>query len=58
MFLFLQTTWGGKAENVHAAQQVFFARAKANSEAALGHYKGGVGGASAQQDLHVKNYVY
>jgi len=52
------TAWGGKAENVHAAQQVFFARAKANSEASVGQYKGGVGGASAKQDLHVKNYVY
>jgi len=31
-------TWGGQAENLPAAQEVLFARAKANSEATLGTY--------------------
>jgi fructose-bisphosphate aldolase class I len=31
-------TWGGQAENLPAAQEVFFARAKANGEATLGAY--------------------
>ena len=30
--------WGGKADNLEAAQQAFFERAKANGEAALGTY--------------------
>lgn len=50
--------WAGKPENVAAAQQAFLARAKANSEASLGKYAGGAGGAAAQQSLYVKNYVY
>jgi len=52
------TTWGGKPENVAAAQKAFYERAAANSAAALGKYGGGAGGASAATDLHVKNYVY
>ncbi len=31
-------TWGGQAENLPAAQEALFARAKANSEATLGTY--------------------
>jgi len=31
-------TWGGQAENLPAAQEVFFTRAKANGEATLGAY--------------------
>ncbi len=31
-------TWGGQAKNLPAAQEVFFARAKANGEATLGAY--------------------
>ena len=30
--------WGGKADNLEAAQQAFFERAKANGEATLGTY--------------------
>jgi len=40
--------WSGKPENVKAAQDVFFARAKGNSEATLGKYTGGAGGADAE----------
>jgi fructose-bisphosphate aldolase class I len=47
--------WLGKPENVKAAQDVFFARCKANSEATLGKYAGGTG---STESLHVKSYVY
>lgn len=52
------STWKGQADNVAAAQAVFTARAKANSEATLGTYQGGVGGGAASESLHVKGYVY
>jgi len=52
------TAWGGKAENVGAAQKVFLDRARANSEAQLGKYGGGAGGDAAQASLHQKGYVY
>jgi len=51
-------TWLGKEENVGKAQAVFFARAKGNSEATLGKYTGGAGGADASESLHVKDYKY
>jgi len=51
-------TWEGKAENVKKAQDVFLARAKANSEATMGKYAGGAGGEGASESLHVKSYVY
>jgi len=50
--------WLGSADQTKAAQEAFFARAKACGEAALGQYKGGAGGAAATADLHVKNYTY
>lgn len=54
----LQATWKGEAGNVAAAQAVFFARAKACSEAASGKYVSAGGDAHASESLHVKNYVY
>lgn len=50
--------WQGKVENVGAAQVALLARAKANSEAQLGKYAGGAGGAAAADSLHVSNYSY
>lgn len=50
--------WGGKAENIPTAQKALLMRAKANSEAQLGKYAGGAGGAAADQSLHVANYSY
>nr|AAB61592.1 fructose-biphosphate aldolase [Mesembryanthemum crystallinum] len=50
--------WSGKEENVEKAQAVFLARAKGNSEATLGKYQGGAGGADASESLHVKDYKY
>merc|ERR1712238_512124 len=50
-------TWDGKKENVKAAQDQLFARAKANSEASKGEYTPG-SQPSMQESLYVKNYVY
>ncbi|XP_010424793.1 PREDICTED: fructose-bisphosphate aldolase 6, cytosolic-like [Camelina sativa] len=51
--------WGGKEENVDKAQKAFLARAKANSEATLGAYKGDAQlGDGASESLHVKDYKY
>ncbi|XP_024397189.1 fructose-bisphosphate aldolase, cytoplasmic isozyme 1 [Physcomitrium patens] len=50
-------TWGGKKENVKAAQDALHVRAKANSEATLGTY-GGSSTGEGTESLHVKNYVY
>jgi fructose-bisphosphate aldolase class I len=47
--------WGGKAENVKAAQDALIERARANSEASLGTYKGGSGETSSS---YVANYSY
>jgi fructose-bisphosphate aldolase class I len=47
--------WVGKEENVKAAQDALIERAKANSEASLGTYKGGKGDT---ESLHVSNYKY
>jgi fructose-bisphosphate aldolase class I len=47
--------WRGDKANVTKAQQAFLVRAKANSEAQLGKYKGsGV----QDQNLYVKDYKY
>ena len=51
-------TWGGKKENVGAAQGVLLARCKANSDAVLGKYGGDAAGAGAEESLHVKGYKY
>jgi len=51
--------WSGKEENVKAAQEALLTRAKANSEATLGTYKGNSKlGAGASESLHVKDYKY
>lgn len=49
--------WEGKVENVKKAQDVLIERARGNSEASLGTFKGTSDG-SAGESLHVKNYVY
>lgn len=51
-------TWGGKTENVAAAQAVFLARCKANSDATLGKYEGEGAGGLASESLYVKGYKY
>jgi fructose-bisphosphate aldolase class I len=51
-------TWLGKDENVEAARATLLARAKANSEAQLGKYGGGVGGSEANTSLFEGNYRY
>lgn len=50
--------WGGKDENIKAGQDELIKRAKANGEASLGKYAGGVSGAAAGQDLFIKDHVY
>ena len=50
--------WCGKEANIPAAQQALLERAKANSEANLGKYGGGAGGAAASASTFVKNYAY
>jgi len=49
--------WGGKAENIPAAQKALFARAQANGEANLGKYVAG-SQPSADGTLFVKGYKY
>jgi fructose-bisphosphate aldolase class I len=50
--------WGGKAENVKAAQEVLKHRAKMNGLAAQGKYPGEDKAGAAGASLHVKNYTY
>lgn len=50
--------WGGKDENVKAAQDEFLKRAQANSDASQGKYEGGVKGAATEDTLFVKNHQY
>ncbi|OXB70626.1 UNVERIFIED_CONTAM: hypothetical protein H355_012316 [Colinus virginianus] len=50
--------WKGNPANKAEAQKVLLERATANSEAQLGKYKGGAGGASAGASLYEKRYVY
>ena len=49
--------WNGKDENVKAGQEAFLVRAKANSEAQLGNYKGS-SEKSANESLFENNYSY
>jgi len=49
--------WGGKKDNVEAAQSALLARAQANSEASKGEYVAG-SQPSDQESLYVANYVY
>lgn len=50
-------TWGGKDENVKAAQDALLVRAKANGEASVGKYVS-TGGSASGESLVIKNYVY
>jgi fructose-bisphosphate aldolase class I len=47
--------WAGKKENVQKAQTVLLTRAKANSEASVGKYKGT---GEKGESLYVANYKY
>eukprot|EP01122_Echinamoeba_exundans_P016216 TRINITY_DN814_c1_g2_i2.p1 TRINITY_DN814_c1_g2~~TRINITY_DN814_c1_g2_i2.p1 ORF type:complete len:358 (-),score=136.14 TRINITY_DN814_c1_g2_i2:55-1128(-) len=51
-------TWAGKEENFGIAREKFLARCKANSEAQLGKYGGGVGDKDANTSLFEKDYRY
>ncbi|KAK8447342.1 hypothetical protein SEVIR_8G051700v4 [Setaria viridis] len=51
-------TWGGRPENVKAAQDALLLRAKANSLAQLGKYTSDGEAAEAKEGMFVKNYVY
>jgi len=53
-----QKAWSGKAENIAKAQEAFELRAKANSEAQLGKYAGGAGGAESSVSLFEADYKY
>ncbi|KAH0555436.1 fructose-bisphosphate aldolase [Cotesia glomerata] len=50
--------WGGKKEQIAAGQEELIKRAKANSEASLGKYAGGVSGAAGDAALFVANHAY
>ena len=50
--------WKGKPENVKAAQAELLKRAKSNSEASLGKYHGGAGGAAAGASLFIAGHSY
>lgn len=50
--------WGGKKENIKAAQDELIKRARANGEASLGKYGGGVVGAGGGASLFVANHAY
>jgi len=50
--------WMGEDANVPAAQGVLLTRAEANSQANLGKYEGGAGGAASNASTFVKNYTY
>jgi len=47
--------WKGDPKNVAAAQKAFISRAKANSEAQLGHYGGDAASKESQQSLFVED---
>ncbi len=51
-------TWGGRPENVQAAQEALLIRAKANSLAQLGKYTGEGESDDAKKGMFVKNYSY
>lgn len=50
--------WGGKKENIKAAQDELVKRAKANGEASQGKYGGGVVGAAGTGSLFIANHAY
>jgi fructose-bisphosphate aldolase class I len=51
-------TWNGKPENLAAAQDAFYVRARANGLANLGKYSGDAATDSASASLYEKNYKY
>ncbi|XP_072069208.1 fructose-bisphosphate aldolase 1, chloroplastic isoform X2 [Arachis hypogaea] len=51
-------TWGGRPENVKAAQDALLFRAKSNSLAQLGKYTGEGESEEAKKELFVKGYSY
>jgi len=51
-------TWAGKPENLGAAQEAFYARARANGLANLGKYTGDAATDMANASLYEKNYKY
>ncbi|CAA6666907.1 unnamed protein product [Spirodela intermedia] len=51
-------TWGGRPENVKAAQDVLLLRARANSLAQLGKYTGEGESEESKEGMYVKNYSY
>ncbi|RHN61375.1 Fructose-bisphosphate aldolase 2 [Medicago truncatula] len=51
-------TWGGRIENVQAAQEALLFRAKSNSLAQLGKYTGEGESEEAKKELFVKGYSY
>jgi fructose-bisphosphate aldolase class I len=50
--------WGGKPENIGAAQEMLLKRARANSAAAQGKYAGDSADGAADQSLYVANHAY
>ena len=50
--------WGGKEENVPAAQDMLRALCQANGRANLGTYDAAKGHPSVTGQLYVKNYSY
>jgi len=50
--------WKGSKDNIPVAQKELLKRAKANSEAALGKYGGGIAGSAGGQSLFVANHAY
>ncbi|XP_025090600.1 fructose-bisphosphate aldolase-like isoform X2 [Pomacea canaliculata] len=50
--------WGGKPQNVSAAQVELLNRSKANGEASMGTYGGGLGGAAGGKSLFVADHAY
>lgn len=51
-------TWGGKAENIPAAQGVLLKRARANGAASTGTYSGNAADKAASESLYVANHAY
>jgi fructose-bisphosphate aldolase class I len=49
--------WNGKDENIAKAQEVFFVKARSNSEAQLGKFQG-TGAEGSKESLHVAGYTY
>lgn len=50
--------WQGKPENVEKAKQEFLTRAKANGEASVGKYTGGIHGAAGDQSQFIEKHSY